>query len=391
MRQSLSSPGFRRAAVAALAAVFVLSLAMPALAGAATHYHSTVRTSVRRATTSRTFVVSGSINRAAAGKKITIEIRKPGRVYWSKIGVRTISKTGKWGFSYRAKLDGRFYFRARYVSALSRTVALSATGAHTRTVVNLASTTSTRDSGIWEALKPAFLNRCPEYSDIPAQFVGSGASIKLGEDKNVDSVLTHSPADEIVHVNGGWLKDRHSVMYNDYVVIGPKTASVMAGTPDAAFTAIGTAGGPFISRADNSGTNTMEKAIWARIGNPQGTTGSWASWYKISGTMGMAEALNACNNYSPVAYTLSDRATWLNWANMNGGPASSKVFIKVVNEGDPSLKNQYSVLSVVGAKNPEGAMDFNDWIRSAEAQSIIRNYGKSTFGQPLFYPNAGLY
>lgn len=384
MRQSPSSPGIRRAAVALLAAAFLLVVAMPAAASAAT-YRSTLRVSPRYQHYSRTTAMSGQISRKLKGKSVTIEIRKPGRAWWDQVSTRTISRTGRWSYKYVPKLAGRFYIRVRYGSRTSRVVSVTVKHGKPKTLVYMASTTSTRDSGIWEALKPAFLNRCPEYSDVPAVFVGSGASIQQGKDKNVDVVLTHAASLEIPAVAAGYFKERHAVMYNDFVLVGPKAnpaGVVLGGTPAAGFQAVATAGSPFISRNDNSGTNTMEKSIWASIGNPQ--TGQ--SWYLASGVMGMAQALTASNSQS--AYTLSDRATWLNWANMTG---SANVGLKIVNDNPPLYKNQYSVLTVVGARNWEGAQDFNNWIRSPEAQGIIRNYGVSTFGQALFYPDAGAY
>lgn len=387
MRQSTGSPVIRRAAAALLAVVFMVIVAMPMTASAAT-YRSTLRVSPRYQHYARAAYMSGQISRTLRGKYVTVEIRKPGRSWWDKISSRKIASNGHWTYKYTPKLAGRFYIRVRYGSRTSRVVSVTVKHGKPKTLIYMASTTSTRDSGIWEALKPAFLHTCPEYADVPAVFVGSGASIQQGKDKNVDVVLAHAASLEIPAVDQGYFKDRHSVMYNDFVLVGPKTnpaGVVFGGTPNAAFQAVATAGVPFLSRNDNSGTNVMEKSIWSAIGNPQ--TGQ--SWYLASGTMGMAEALAACQNHSPAAYTLSDRATWLNWQSLQGG--SSKVSIGILNDNPPLYKNQYSVMSVVGARNWEGAMDFNNWIRSPEAQTIIRNYGLSTYGQSLFFPNAGLY
>jgi tungstate transport system substrate-binding protein len=181
-------------------------------------------------------------------------------------------------------------------------------------------------------------------------------------------------------------KSRHSVMYNDYVLVGPSTnpAGVAEASPaKTAFQAIATAGSNFWSRNDNSGTNAKEKEIWKSLGDPQ----KGASWYKASGTMGMAQALAASNDAGTGGYTLADRATWLNASSL--GITKN---LKIVNAGDAAYFNQYSVIEVKGARNWDGAMDFNDWILSPQAQELIRTYGEYTYpGQTMFTPNAGRY
>ena len=178
---------------------------------------------------------------------MTIEIRKPGRTYWDKVGTAKIAKNGKWSYRYTPKLGGKFYIRARYESSakLSRTASLTVRrGPGTKTVILLASTTSTRDSGLFERLGPAFLAACPEYT-LKGTFVGSGAAIALGGSGDADVLLTHSPAAEVDFMNGVVAGKpsaykgltRYKVMYNDYVLVGPTSnpAGVGAGTAAGAF------------------------------------------------------------------------------------------------------------------------------------------------------------
>lgn len=401
MRHTTGATRFGRIGALMVLAAFVLTLAGPTLASAALSPRSTIRVSSRYMAKAKTFTVSGRIARSAAGKKITVEIRKPGRPFWSKISSRKIDRFGKWSWKYYPKLGGKFYLRARYGNRTSRITNVSVKrGPGVKYEIVLASTTSTRDSGLFERLGPAFLAACPEYS-IKALFVGSGTAIAYGGSGDADVLLTHSPSQELDFMNGIVAgkassyrgKNRHSVMYNDYVLVGPGPA---ASTPNPAavgmsdpakdaFQKIATAGSNFYSRNDKSGTNTKEKEIWASLSpaNPQ----SGQAWYKASGTMGMAQALAACNDGSALGYTLSDRATWLNVKNLGTIPN-----LAIINAGDPAYFNQYSVIEVAGARQWDGAMDFSDWIRSPAAQALIKTYGEYTFpGQVMFEPNAGLY
>jgi tungstate transport system substrate-binding protein len=337
------------------------------------------------------------------GRPIAIEIRKPGRTYWDQVAVATMNSRGRWSTKYTPKLGGKFFIRARYLKGqtLSRTATLTVKwGPGTKTVILLASTTSTRDSGLFERIGPAFLASNPEYTLKPT-FVGSGAAIALGGTGDADVLLTHSPAAEVDFMNGivaGKASpfrglNRFKVMYNDFVLVGPTTnpAGVVnnpaSGGANAAFQSIATYGSSdFWSRNDKSGTNEKEKEIWKAIGNPQFSSGTTPQpWYKASGTMGMAQALQTANNGA--GYTLSDRATWLSATSL--GITKN---LKVVNAGDPVLFNQYAVIEVKGARNKEGAQDFSNWIRSPQAQALIKSYGEYTYpGQIMFEPNAGPY
>jgi tungstate transport system substrate-binding protein len=394
-----------------VAFTLMVSLVVPAVAMAVTTPRSTLQTSTRLQARAKKFRINGRVPSRYKGKRMTIEIRKPGRTYWDQVGTPKIDKAGKWSFYYTPKLGGKFYIRARYgtSSKLSRTANLSVRrGPGVKTIVLLASTTSTRDSGLMELLKPVFLLDCPEYA-IKDTYVGSGAAIQLGGAGNADVLLTHSPADEVTFMNGIYKGTpqaykglrRYKVMYNHYLLIGPTTnpAGVVLGeSAKSAFARIPGLS-EFWSRNDASGTNSKEIEIWKSI--PVSLVGPPA-WYKSSGTMGMAQALQTINTGG--GYTLADEATWLNWRNMQpdkkpvvadpdtGGLTNVKAInIMAVNKGDAVYFNQYSVIEVARAKNAEGAQDFSNWIRTPRAQALIRGYGSSTYGKPLFVPNAGSY
>jgi tungstate transport system substrate-binding protein len=345
----------------------------------------------------KSFTISGKMPAAAHGHKMNVEIRKPGRTFWTTIGIVTIGSTGRWSMTYTPKLGGKFYLRARYTPSspdrLSRTATLTVKkGPGVKYQILLASTTSTQDSGLYEALKPLFQAQCPEYS-LKATFVGSGAAIALGGTGDADVLLTHSPAAELDFMKGivaGAASahkglTRYKVMYNHFLLAGPKSnpAGILPGdSAQTAFHKIAMTGSTFISRNDNSGTNAKEKEIWAALGNPQ----LGQSWYKATGTMGMAQALAAANDGSTGGYTLADNATWLMSSRLKtvGNMA-------VASEGDAAYFNQYSVIEVRGARNAEGAQDFRRWIMSASVQKVIAEYGIDWYGVPLFTPDAGSY
>ncbi len=400
MRQKIGRLHVPRVATAVIAIALAAALLAPGMAAAADPVPSCYLSTyyMYRATT---FTIKGHVH-APSGQRVTIQIRKPGRTYWSTLGTSRINSAHNYYYSYRPKLGGRFYIRTLYRTAKSRYKGLSVTrGPGTKTQILLASTTSTRDSGLFERLGPAFLRQCPEYT-LSATFVGSGAAIALGGTGDADVLLTHSPAAEVDFMNGLVAGSpsayrgltRRKVMYNDYVLVGPKAnpAAVASTSPAAdAFSAIATAGATFYSRNDKSGTNEKEKSIWALIGNPQisvpGTPPVYQSWYKASGTMGMAQALAAANESSTAGYTLSDRATWLSAYNL--GMVKN---LKVVNQGDAVYFNQYACIRVRNARNYEGAMDFADWMNCTQTQELIRTYGEYTYpGQVMFVPNADPY
>lgn len=239
----------------------------------------------------------------------------------------------------------------------------------------LASTTSTQDSGLFDVLIPAFEAAYPYRVKVIA--VGSGEALRLGETGDADVLLVHSPAAEETFMQEGYGVERKAVMYNDFVIVGPVSDPAgIKGMTDAAaaFAAIAEAKALFFTRGDQSGTHTKELSIWKAAGlEPQG------DWYKSTG-QGMGATLTIADQAS--GYTLADRATYLSKKDSLG--------LEVLVEGDEVLFNQYHVITVENAQNPEGAEDFMNWIVSDEAQQkLIATFGVEKFGQPLFVPNAG--
>jgi tungstate transport system substrate-binding protein len=237
----------------------------------------------------------------------------------------------------------------------------------------LASTTSTKDSGLFDVLIPAFEKANPTWK-VKVVAVGSGAAIKLGEQKDADVLLVHSPADEKAFMDKGLGIERRDVMYNDFIVVGAKEDPAgikgMKVAADA-FKKIADAKATFITRGDNSGTNAKELTIWKAAGiTPSG------SWYQNIG-QGMGEALRISNEKK--AYTLSDRATYLSM--------KDALQLDILVEGDTALFNQYGVITVKDAKEQAGAKALLEWITSDDGQNVIKTYGVEKYGQVLFVPN----
>ncbi len=238
----------------------------------------------------------------------------------------------------------------------------------------LASTTSTQDSGLFDVLIPAFETAYPQYV-VKVTAVGSGEALKLGENKDADVLLVHSPAAEKTFMEDGFGTERKDVMYNDFIIVGPADdpagiKSLTSATE--AFTKISSTQSLFYSRADKSGTHSKELAIWKAASiEPAG------DWYQSTG-QGMGETLKIANE--KLGYTLADRATYLS--------AKEGLDLEILVEGDKVLYNQYGVIVVAGAKNEQGAKDFLTWITSAEGQEVIAGFGVEKFGQALFTPNA---
>lgn len=250
----------------------------------------------------------------------------------------------------------------------------STTAAVETSDVILASTTSTQDSGLFDVLLPAFEAAYPQYT-VKAIAVGTGEALKLGEQKDADVLLVHAPASEKKFVEDGFGTERFEVMYNDFVLVGPATdpAGVKgAGDAAEALGMIAAAEAKFVSRGDDSGTHKKELGLWESAGvEPAG------DWYEAVG-QGMGEVLRIASER--LAYTLTDRATYLN--------LKENLDLEVVLEGDEALFNQYGVIPVTDATNLQGAQDFAAWITSPDGQAVIETYGVEEFGQPLFVPNA---
>lgn len=238
----------------------------------------------------------------------------------------------------------------------------------------LASTTSTRDSGLFDLLLPAFSEANPEYR-VKLVAVGTGEALRLGERKDADALLVHAPEAEREFVSNGYGTERRKVMYNDFVVVGPgddPAGAELSSSAPAAFTDIAESGAPFYSRGDDSGTHKKELAVWEEAGMDPG-----GAWYSETG-QGMGSTLRVTSEKQ--GYTLTDRATFLN--------LEANLDLTVLVEGDPLLFNQYGVIPVAGAHNQEGAQAFAAWITSGAAQELIADYGEEEFGRALFVPNA---
>jgi tungstate transport system substrate-binding protein len=244
----------------------------------------------------------------------------------------------------------------------------------------LATTTSTQDSGLLDVLVPDFQDKTG-YT-VKTVAVGSGEAMKMGQDCNADVLLVHSPAAEKEFMDNNYGSDRRLVMHNDFIIVGP--ASDPAGikgmaTAGEAFTQISESQSPFISRGDQSGTNTKELGIWKAANiTPEG------EWYIESG-QGMGATLTMASEKE--AYTLTDRATYL--ANIDN------LRLETLVEGEKALLNIYHVIVVNPANCPTvnnaGAIAFADYIVSPETQNLIGSFGTEKFGAPLFTSDAGKY
>jgi len=242
----------------------------------------------------------------------------------------------------------------------------------------LATTTSTQDAGLLPVILPDFEKQYNAKVDVIA--VGTGQAIKLGQDGNADVLLVHARSQEDAFMAAGDGVRREDVMYNDFIIVGPESdpAGIKGLTNAAdALKKIAENKSPFISRGDNSGTHTKEKAVWKSAGiEPAG------DWY-ISAGQGMGEVLTMAQEKD--AYTLSDRATYL--ARTQAG-----LTLKILVEGDKVLFNPYGVIAVNPNKGAQINSDlggkFVDWIISLPVQEKIGQFGVDKFGAPLFIPDS---
>lgn len=242
----------------------------------------------------------------------------------------------------------------------------------------LATTTSTRDSGLLDVLLPMFEKETGYNVKMVA--VGTGEALKMGQEGNADVLLVHAPASEKEYMDGGYGKDRLLVMHNDFVIVGPADDPAKikdsASTVDA-FKAIAAAKATFVSRGDDSGTNKAELKIWksAEI-TPEG------DWYIKTG-QGMGDSLRITSEKG--GYTLTDRATYLSM--------KDTLDLTILYEGDKALLNIYHVITVNPDKWPNvnyvGAKAFADWIVSKPVQDVIASFGVDKYGQQLFIADAG--
>ena len=254
----------------------------------------------------------------------------------------------------------------------------------------LATTTSTADSGLLDYILPAFEKQTNSKVDVIA--VGSGQAIEIGSKGDADVLLVHSRKAEDKFVADGFAKERLDVMYNDFIVVGPKDdPAKIAGTPAAkdAFKQIMDAQAPFASRGDKSGTNTKELSIWSSASI---TPTKEMPWYNSLG-QGMGDTLLFSNEKG--AYTLTDRGTYLSMQDKLPNLAVLLGGNTLAENKDKALLNPYGVLAVNPDKfpgvNADLAQKFVTWLLSVDTQKTIGGYGADKFGQPLFYPNSKEY
>ncbi|MBS3917668.1 MAG: substrate-binding domain-containing protein [Deltaproteobacteria bacterium] len=251
-------------------------------------------------------------------------------------------------------------------------------GAQQKNII-LATTTSTQDSGLLDVLIPIFEKKTGYFVKTIA--VGSGQAMAMGQKGEADVLLVHSPDAEKKFIAEGHGINRRLIMHNDYIIVGPSNdPSKIKGLKSSseAFKKISSEKTLFMSRGDNSGTNSKEKAIWKIAGiNPEGE-----KWYQQTG-LGMGQTLNVAAEKK--GYTLTDRGTYL--------ALKKNLGLDILVAGDAILLNIYHVIEVNPNKWPKvnaaGAKAFADFMVSREAQEVIKTFGVDKFGSPLFFPDAG--
>jgi tungstate transport system substrate-binding protein len=255
--------------------------------------------------------------------------------------------------------------------------AVTACSKKERTMI-LATTTSTQDSGLLDYLLPLFEKDTGIKVKVLAK--GTGEALEIAKNGDVDGLLVHAKSQELQFLKDGFGTERLEVMYNDFVIVGPKedTAKLKEKTPsDAveAFKIINNSKATFISRGDKSGTNTKELAIWKSAAiEPTG------SWY-VSAGKGMGAVLQMASEKK--AYTLTDRATYLSM--------KDTLDLDIVTEKGKDFLNQYALIRLDSSKNKikeEEANEFIEWMLSTKGQELIGEFGKDKYGQALFIPNA---
>lgn len=243
----------------------------------------------------------------------------------------------------------------------------------------LSTTTSTQDSGLLDFLLPIFTEETG--IEVKTVAVGTGKALQMGKDGEADVLLVHAKADELKFVEEGHGTERHDVMYNDFILVGPKDKVLPSqdNYPNdiiEGLKAISAHGARFVSRGDDSGTHKKELSIWkvAEI-EPAG------DWYLEAGA-GMGDVLKIASEKQ--GYTITDRATYLSM--------KDSLDLEIIIEGDENLLNQYGVIPVNPDKNEninnEGAIEFMNWMLSERGQSLIKEFGVEEYGEPLFIPNA---
>ena len=261
----------------------------------------------------------------------------------------------------------------RHLFAVLLSACLASPLALGQEVIRLSTTTSTENSGLLKVLLPVFEARTGYKVHVIS--VGTGKALELARNGDVDVTLVHARKLEDQFVDAGWGIDREDVMYNDFLVVGPREdPAQLKGSKDviAAFKRIASTGVRFISRGDNSGTDVMEKGYWQQAGaKPAGAN-------YVSAGLGMGEVLNMAAEMK--AYTLTDRATY--------GAYRARTGLAIIIEGDKRMFNPYGIIAVNPARHPKvnyrGAKALIEWITSPEGQGRIAAFKPA--GEQLFFP-----
>ena len=243
--------------------------------------------------------------------------------------------------------------------------------------IRLATTTSTENSGLLQAVLPLFE---AEYgAKVRVISVGTGAALKLGENGDADVVLVHARALEDKFMAAGFGSVRKDVMYNDFIIVGPKRDPAgVRGSKDvtAAMKKISASGAKFVSRGDESGTHQMEKDYWKSAG-----VAAQGAWY-VSAGQGMGQVLTMAGQFE--GYTLTDRATYAAYKDKTG--------LETLVEGDPKMFNPYGIIAVNPQRHPtvnhQGAMALVNWITSPDGRKAIAAFKIN--GVQMFFPKAGI-
>ncbi|MFN8439703.1 MAG: substrate-binding domain-containing protein [Caldilineaceae bacterium] len=284
-------------------------------------------------------------------------------------------------------LRGAMLLALLFTQLLTACTPIMRPAADTAQVLRLATTTSTADSGLLDAILPVFEKAYNVRVDVVA--VGTGQALEIGTKGDADVVLVHARAREDKFVADGDGINRLDVMYNDFVVVGPSddpAAAKSSQVAKEAFAKISAAGANFASRGDDSGTYTKEKSIWAASGITPTTDSGW--YFSVG--QGMGETLTFANE--KLAYTLTDRGTWLSMQDKLPNLVVILGGETIDQNTDKALLNPYGVIPVNPDKHPgvnfDLATKFAEWLTSPETQTLIGDYGKDKFGQSLFYPSA---
>ena len=264
---------------------------------------------------------------------------------------------------------------SRCFSALVAIFLFACQATASESVLRLATTTSTANSGLLDYLLPKFT--AETAIEVHMIAVGTGKALRLGREGDVDIVLVHARAAEDAFVEAGYGVDRADVMYNDFIIVGPRSDPAGAASSDSVarvLQRIYDSKQPFISRGDDSGTHKRELILWESADKtPAG------SWYREVG-QGMGKTLQIANEID--GYTMTDRGTWLAY--------QSKLDIQLLFEDDPPLFNPYGIIAVNPARHPDvnyvGASKLIKWMTAPEAQKMIGEF--KIKGQQLFVPSA---